>query len=183
MGFSRTRLWGRGVDGEHFRPGARDALPLPRPILLYVGRVAPEKNLSAFLEMPFEGSKVVIGDGPELETLQATFTDAHFLGRRPHHELSPFYDAADVFVFPSKTDTFGLVMLEAMACGCPVAAYPVPGPMNVVTPGVNGCLDTNLATACRQALSLDRDLVRETALRRSWRGVALDLLESLAPIA
>jgi glycosyltransferase involved in cell wall biosynthesis len=180
-GFVRTQLWERGVDMARFQPGARTALNLPGPVLLYVGRVAREKNLPAFLSMRFPGSKVVIGDGPELESLRSTFPDVHWLGRRRHEELAPYYDAADVFVFPSLTDTFGLVMLEAMACGCPVAAFPVAGPLNVVTQDVSGCLHTDLAAACRAALSLNRDAVRASALRRSWRSIAEDLLRYLVP--
>lgn len=180
-GIARTRLWSRGVDGERFKPGARDRLDLPRPILLYVGRVAPEKNLAAFLDMDHPGSRVVIGDGPEFARLKARHPQVHWLGRKDHAELPEFYDAADVFVFPSRTDTFGLVMLEAMACGCPVAAFPVTGPLNVVTPGVSGVLDEDLARACRQALALDRDLVRAEALKRSWRKIAEDLMSAFVP--
>jgi glycosyltransferase involved in cell wall biosynthesis len=181
-GFRRTRLWGRGVDAERFRPGARDALALPRPILLYVGRVAPEKNLSAFLALDHPGSRVVIGDGPELARLRARHPQVHWLGRQPHASLPAYYDAADVFVFPSRTDTFGLVMLEAMACGCPVAAYPTTGPINVVASGVSGVLDEDLARACRGALQLDRGRVRAEALQRSWRGIAEDLLAAFVPL-
>jgi len=181
-GFARTRIWSRGVDGAIFHPGARDALAhLPRPILLYVGRVAPEKNLEAFLSMSFPGSKAVAGDGPQFESLRARYPGVEWLGRRVHEQLPELYDAADVFVFPSRTDTFGLVMLEAMACGCPVAAFPVTGPVNVVEPGVTGVLDEDLRRACEGALQLDRARVRETALRRSWRAIALDLLGSLVP--
>ncbi len=180
-GFLRTRLWGRGVDGELFRPRLRDALPLPRPIQLYVGRVAPEKNLEAFLATAIPGTRVVVGDGPDRARLQARYPDELWLGRRAHEELPAFYDAADVFVFPSRTDTFGLVMLEAMACGCPVAAYPVAGPMHVVTPGVSGVIDKDLAAAIRGALFLDRARVRREALGRSWRSIARQLVAALVP--
>ena len=181
-GFARTRLWSRGVDGELFRPGTRNRLDLPRPILLYVGRVAPEKNLEAFLQLDFTGSRVVIGDGPERTRLQARFPNVLWLGPRPHEELPAFYDADDVFVFPSRTDTFGLVMLEAMACGCPVAAFPVPGPLHVVAPGVSGVLHEDLRSACHAALRLDRVSVREEALKRSWRAIAQELIAALVPI-
>ena len=181
-GFLRTRLWSRGVDAELFRPGARDHLDLPRPILLYVGRVAPEKNLEAFLNLDIPGSRVVIGDGPERERLQLRYPNVHWLGRHPHGRLPAFYDAADVFVFPSRTDTFGLVMLEAIACGCPIAAYPVAGPMQVVMAGVSGVLHENLRNACLAALSLDRRRVRQEALKRSWRTIAQQLAASLVPI-
>jgi len=180
-GYLRLRLWGRGVDGERFRPGARDRLDLPRPILIYVGRVAPEKNLAAFLEMSHPGSRVVIGDGPEYARLRARHPEVHWLGRINHVELPAYYDAADVFVFPSRTDTFGLVMLEAMACGCPVAAFPVAGPLSAVTPGVSGVLDEDLARACSGALLLDRERVRAEALKRSWRRIAEDLVASFVP--
>jgi len=182
-GFVRTRLWGRGVDGELFRPGARDQLAgLPRPIMLYVGRVAPEKNLDAFLSQDLPGTRVVIGDGPDRPRLQARYPGAVWLGRKRHEQLAGYYDAADVFVFPSRTDTFGLVMLEAMACGCPVAAYPESGPLHVVTPGVSGVLHTDLRQACIGALQLDRRLVRQAALQRSWRAIAQELIAAVVPI-
>jgi glycosyltransferase involved in cell wall biosynthesis len=182
-GFARTRIWGRGVDGEVFHPGARDALAgLPRPILLYVGRVAPEKNLEAFLGMPFPGSKAVAGDGPQRARLQARHPEVTWLGMRTHESLPALYDAADLFVFPSRTDTFGLVMLEAMACGCPVAAYPVTGPINVVEQGETGVLNEDLRRACEGALLLDRARVREVALRRSWSGIAQELLAAIVPL-
>ncbi|SPE21322.1 Glycosyltransferase [Burkholderiales bacterium] len=181
-GFARTRLWSRGVDGNLFRPGSRDRLALPRPILLYVGRIAPEKNLEAFLDLDFAGSRVVVGDGPERARLQAGHPNVLWLGRQAHEQLPAFYDAADVFVFPSRTDTFGLVMLEAMACGCPVAAFPVSGPLQVVEPGISGALHEDLRSACLAALQLDRALVREEALKRSWRKIAQELVAALVPI-
>ena len=182
MGFRRTRIWSRGVDGALFRPGRRDALDFPRPILLYVGRVAPEKNLEAFLSMPFAGTKVIAGDGPAYERLRAQHPEVRWLGRRSHESLPALYDSADCFVFPSRTDTFGLVMLEAMACGCPVAAFPVTGPVNVVLEGVSGSMHTDLRRACEAALTLDRGKVREEALRRSWRHIANQLLSAIVPL-
>jgi glycosyltransferase involved in cell wall biosynthesis len=182
-GIERTLLWSRGVDGRLFQPGLRDRLAhLPRPIFLYVGRVAPEKNLGAFLELNLPGSRVVVGDGPERARLQARYPDVHWLGKQSHEQLAAFYDAADVFVFPSRSDTFGLVMLEAMACGCPVAAYPEAGPANVVNPGVSGVLDRDLRTACLGALQRDRRQVRAEALKRSWRAIAQDLMAAVVPI-
>jgi glycosyltransferase involved in cell wall biosynthesis len=181
-GFDRTRVWGRGVDSLRFAPGPRDALDLPRPILLYAGRVAPEKNLEAFAALDLPGSRVVVGDGPDLARLRARYPDVHWLGGQPHDSLARYYRAADAFVFPSRTDTFGLVMLEAMACGCPVAAYPVTGPIDVVTPGVNGVLDQDLRRACQQALQLPRVQVREAVIKRSWTEIARDLLAVLVPI-
>jgi len=181
-GFDRTRVWGRGVDSLLFAPGPRNTLDLPRPILLYTGRVAPEKNLEAFAALDLPGSRVVVGDGPELTRLRARYPDVHWLGGQPHDSLAPYYCAADVFVFPSRTDTFGLVMLEAMACGCPVAAYPVTGPIDVVTAGVSGALDEDLRRACLQALQLSRSEVRTAAIQRSWTQIARDLLSMLVPI-
>jgi glycosyltransferase involved in cell wall biosynthesis len=181
-GFVRTRLWSRGVDGELFRPGARDRLDLPRPIMLYVGRVAPEKNLDAFLQLDLPGTRVVVGDGPDRIRLQQRYPGVVWIPRQAHDQLPAYYDAADVFVFPSRTDTFGLVMLEAMACGCPVAAFPEAGPSTVVTPGVSGVLDKDLRVACRAALQLDRRMVRAEALKRSWRAIAQELIAALVPI-
>jgi glycosyltransferase involved in cell wall biosynthesis len=181
-GFVRTRVWSRGVDSLRFAPGRRDGLELPRPIMLYAGRVAPEKNLEAFVALDLPGSRVVIGDGPALARLQAKYPDVHWLGRQPHDTLARYYDAADLFVFPSRTDTFGLVMLEAMACGCPVAAFPVTGPVDVVTPGVSGALNEDLRLACEQALALPRSRVRSAAVDRSWTAIARDLLAVLRPI-
>ncbi len=181
-GFARTRVWSRGVDAARFRPGLRDGLALPRPILLYAGRVAPEKNLDAFLQLDLPGTRVVIGDGPDLARLRARYPGVQWLGRQPHASLARYYDAADVFVFPSRTDTFGLVMLEAMACGCPVAAFPVTGPVDVVTPGVSGVLNEDLRGACEEALRLSRVRVRGCAVARSWTLIAQDLLSVLVPI-
>ncbi len=181
-GFSRTRLWSRGVDGEIFHPGARDRLDLPRPILLYVGRVAPEKNLDAFLALDLPGTRVVAGDGPDRARLQARYPGVVWLGVQAHEKLPAIYDAADVFVFPSRTDTFGLVMLEAMACGCPVAAFPETGPRNVVASGLSGILDPDLRSAILACLGLDRAQVREEALKRSWRAIAEQLLAAVVPI-
>src|SRR5262249_55419757 len=129
-GFTNLVRWGRGVDTTLFRPRDKSLLSLPRPIAAYAGRIAVEKNLEAFLEMPWEGSKVLIGDGPELARLRVQYPHAHFLGFKFGEDLARHVAAADVFVFPSRTDTFGLVLLEAMACGVPVAAYPVTGPID-----------------------------------------------------
>ncbi len=189
QGFTRAQLWPRGVDTETFMPApaARDALDraagraLPRPIFLSVGRVAPEKNLEAFLRLPLPGSQVVVGDGPALAALRKRYPQAVWLGTHKHDALGPLYAAADVFVFPSHTDTFGLVMLEAMACGTPVAAFPVTGPLDVVDAGRTGVLDTDLERACLAALALPRDAVREAALRHAWRDCAITLGNALVP--
>ncbi|MBN9428016.1 MAG: glycosyltransferase family 1 protein [Burkholderiales bacterium] len=168
-GFERTELWGRGVDTELFSPAPSNVFDgLPRPIFLSVGRVAIEKNLDAFLRLPLPGSKVIIGDGPRRALLQRRFPDAIFLGARAHAELPAFYRAADVFVFPSLTDTFGLVLLEAMGCGLPVAAYPVAGPLDVVGDSGAGVLRDDLREACMAALAIDRDHARRHAMSRTW---------------
>lgn len=126
-GFTALRPWTRGVDTNHFRPEKRIDLGFPRPVFLSVGRIAIEKNLPAFLDLDLPGSKIVVGEGPELARLKTRYPKAHFLGRRPNGELAEFYASADVFVFPSRTDTFGNVIIEALASGTPVAAYPVTG--------------------------------------------------------
>ncbi|WP_434644632.1 glycosyltransferase family 4 protein [Achromobacter piechaudii] len=183
-GLANLQVWSRGVDAHKFQPLARTALAhLPRPIFLSVGRVAREKNLDAFLSLDLPGSKVVVGAGPDQARLQKRFPDAVFLGMQQDDALPSLYSAADVFVFPSLTDTFGLVMLEAMACGTPVAAFRSEAPLAVVEQGVTGCLDDDLAHACRAALSLDRHAVRAHALTRSWDGVAAALLDALVPLS
>jgi glycosyltransferase involved in cell wall biosynthesis len=180
LGFERVVCWTRGVDTEQFRPRAEDFYGLPRPIFLYAGRVAVEKNLEAFLAIELPGSKVIVGDGPARASLERRFPDVHWAGFRFGEDLACHYAGADVFVFPSRTDTFGIVMLEANACGLPVAAYPVPGPVDVVRSGSNGFLHPDLGTACLAALSLDRGQCRQWAERHSWRRCADILLENLA---
>lgn len=170
-GFANLAHWPRGVDTDLFRPGPRiafDALGLPRPYWLSIGRVAAEKNLDAFLSLSLPGTKIVVGDGPERAKLEARFPEAVFLGARAHDALTPLYAAADVFVFPSRTDTFGLVLLEAMACGTPVAAYPVCGPNDVVGGSGAGVIDTDLRRACHRALRIRRDRPRAHAMSFSW---------------
>jgi glycosyltransferase involved in cell wall biosynthesis len=167
-GFNNLANWKRGVDTELFRPGRKDFLSLPRPIAAYVGRVSVEKNIEAFLRMSWHGSKIVIGDGPERARLQAQYPGTVFTGFRFGEDLAAHLAAADVMVFPSRTDTFGLVNLEAMACGVPVAAYPVTGPIDVIEDGVTGALDEDLADAARRALALDPTVCREHALRFGW---------------
>jgi glycosyltransferase involved in cell wall biosynthesis len=179
-GFGNVVIWSRGVDTELFRPLGRDFLDLPRPICIYVGRVAVEKNLEAMLEADLPGSKLIVGDGPDLEKLRRQFPDAHFAGYKFGEELAQHLSAADVFVFPSRTDTFGLVMLEAMACGTPVAAYPVTGPVDVVTEGFSGCLDEDIAVATRRALDLSREDCRKAALERTWDRATAQFMSHLA---
>jgi glycosyltransferase involved in cell wall biosynthesis len=167
-GFENVVIWSRGVDTHAFRPCGRDHLALPRPIWIYAGRIAVEKNIEAYLGADLPGSKVVVGDGPDTARLRRAFPDAHFVGYKFGTELAQCLSSADVFVFPSRTDTFGLVMLEAMACGTPVAGYPVTGPIDVVEHRVSGWLDGNLETAAHQALGLSRDAARAAALERTW---------------
>lgn len=167
-GFERLAVWPGAVDTALFRPRDKDALDLPRPISMYMGRVAPEKNIEAFLELDLPGSQVVVGGGPALEALKRRYPGVHFLGYRHGEDLARTLAAADVFVFPSRTDTFGLVILEAQACGVPVAAYPVPGPLDLITDGANGALDENLADAVFRALAVAPEDCTENAGRYTW---------------
>jgi glycosyltransferase involved in cell wall biosynthesis len=169
-GMQRLIVWGRGVDANAFKPRPRRARTRPR--LLYAGRIAVEKNLEAFLTMPFDADKVIVGDGPAREALQQRFPDAEWVGYKYGSKLADYYSDADAFVFPSKTDTFGLVMLEAMACGTPVAAFPVTGPADVVIDGVNGALDADLQRATMRALLVDRAACRAYAEGNAWRSIA-----------
>ncbi len=180
-GFRNLAIWRRGVDTELFRPRDKSALTLPRPIAAYVGRVAVEKNVGAFLAMPWHGSKVVIGDGPARVPLQRDHPDAEFLGFRIGEDLARLLAAADVMVFPSRTDTFGLVNLEAAACGVPVAAYPVTGPIDVIEDGVSGVLDEDLSAAARRALDLDPRACRRRALDFDWETCSREFVANLAP--
>ena len=167
-GFNNVVIWSRGVDAKLFRPCGRAHLDARRPISIYVGRVAVEKNLEAFLEASLPGTKVIVGDGPDLAKLRMRHPDARFVGYKFGQDLAEHLSSADVFVFPSRTDTFGLVMLEAMACGTPVAAFPVTGPIDVVQDGYSGALDESLERAVTRALALDRDHCRAAALERTW---------------
>lgn len=181
--FRNVHIWSRGVDTELFRPCGREHLHLPRPIWLYAGRVAVEKNLEAFLGTELGGSKVVVGGGPDLARLRLKYPGTHFVGYKFGQELAQHMSSADVFVFPSRTDTFGLVMLEAMACGTPVAAYPVTGPIDVVREGINGCLDDDLASAAERALQVARDSCRDASLAYTWERATGQFLAQLAPFA
>jgi glycosyltransferase involved in cell wall biosynthesis len=167
-GFGNIGLWTRGVDTDQFKPQPAADLALPRPIFLSVGRIAVEKNLEAFLSLPLPGSKVVIGAGPQEAELRRQFPDAVFLGLIEGAALAAHMAAADVFVFPSKTDTFGIVQLEALACGVPVAAYPVTGPKDVIGSAPVGALNDDLQLACMEALRISREACRAFALTRSW---------------
>lgn len=178
-GFRNVRIWSRGVDVEKFRPIADATLDFPRPVWLYVGRVAIEKNIEAFLDLDLPGTKVVIGDGPARAQLERRYPKARFLGPKTGEELVRHYAASDVFVFPSKTDTFGLVMLEALACGVPVAAFPVQGPRDVVGGAPVAALDEDLRQACLRAAAIPRDACRAFALTRSWRSCTEQFLSNL----
>lgn len=180
-GFERMLVWGRGVDTQLFKPNGKAANDPVNPRFLYVGRVAVEKNIEAFLRLDLPGEKIIVGDGPSRRGLEKQYPRTHFVGYKYGAELAQYYGSTDVFVFPSRTDTFGLVMLEAMACGTPVAAFPVPGPIDVVTPGVTGILDNNLQSAALRALTLSRSACRDFALSRSWRACAQTMLENLVP--
>jgi glycosyltransferase involved in cell wall biosynthesis len=179
-GIKRTHLWPLGVDLEQFNPEVPphpDLADLPRPILLNVGRVAVEKNIEAFLKLDVAGTKVVVGGGPALDLLKSQFPGVRFLGPKSGAELASTYTAADVFVFPSRTDTFGLVNIEALACGLPIAAFPVPGPIDILGPvgaGTHGgkrrigALDEDLGRAVGKALTADRGAAAAEARIYSW---------------
>lgn len=171
-GFEHVRLWTRGVDTEFYRPDRKPVLDLQRPIFLSVGRVAVEKNLPAFLDLDLPGSKVVVGDGPGLAALRERYPNVHFLGMHTGNALAHIYASCDVFVFPSRTDTFGIVLLEALASGLPVAAYNVTGPADVFADGVGGVLSDDLREAAIAALTVDRETARRKATTYSWAACA-----------
>jgi glycosyltransferase involved in cell wall biosynthesis len=177
-GFDRVRLWSRGVNHALFRPRTERALDLPGPIFLCVGRVAVEKNLEALLSLDLPGSTVIVGDGPARAALERRYPHAHFLGERHGEVLAQIYASADVFVFPSRTDTFGIVLIEAMASGLPVAAFPVPGPIDVVDAQA-GVLNEDLRAACLKALKIPREAAREYSLRFTWRESARQFLDNI----
>ncbi len=179
-GFKRILRWSRGVDHDTFHSGAAVALDFPRPIFLYAGRLAIEKNIDAFLALDLPGTKVVAGDGPERRRLEAQYPDARFLGVNSSEELAKLYAGADVFVFPSRTDTFGMVLIEAMACGAPVAAYPTPGPLDVVGGSGAGVLDEDLRRAALKALEIDRRIPARYAQIFTWENSARQFLDSVS---
>lgn len=179
-GFRRLLRWSRGVDHELFSPAARTTLDFPRPLFLYAGRLAVEKNVEAFLSLDLPGTKLVAGDGPARAALQARFPQARFLGLKNPAELAALYASSDVFVFPSRTDTFGMVLLEAMACGLPVAAYPVMGPLDVVGSSGAGALDEDLRAAALAALEIPHEAARAHALTFTWDNCARQFLDNIA---
>lgn len=181
-GFHNLKIWSRGVDVDTFRPIPDATLPYPKPIWLYVGRIAIEKNIEAFLKLDLPGTKVIVGDGPARAELTARYPDVKFLGPKTGEDLVRHYAASDVFVFPSLTDTFGLVLLEALACGVPVAGYPVQGPKDVIGDAPAGALDNDLRAACLRALEIPRKTARAFALTRSWRACTEQFLANLPVI-
>jgi glycosyltransferase involved in cell wall biosynthesis len=181
-GFRNLVAWTRGVDVTQFHPRDKGFLTMPRPIFLYVGRVAVEKNIGAFLDLHLPGSKLVVGDGPQLAELKNAHPDVHFVGAKHGEELAEYYAASDVFVFPSRTDTFGLVILEALASGLPVAGYNVMGPKDVIGGSGVGALADDLGEAALAALNLSPARCREFSLRYSWRASAEQFARNLEPL-
>ncbi len=182
-GFSLLRPWTHGVDLALFRPLPGADLELPRPVWLHVGRISYEKNLEEFLRLPLPGSKVVYGTGPLLAPYQRKYRDVHWRGVVPRHELPHIYSAADCFVFPGRSETFGLVMLEALACGTPVAAYPVAGPLDVIGDSPGGVLDDNLQRAALRALQVPREAARARAQAFGWDEFCVQFLAHLVRLA
>jgi len=182
-GFDNVVIWSRGVDLEIFKPQPSKVLNSAHPIFLYVGRVAVEKNIEAFLEIDLPGSKWVVGDGPALKEIKEKYPLVNYLGVLNQYQLAEVYAAADVFVFPSKTDTFGLVLLEAMACGLPVAAYPVTGPIDVLGNSSAGVMHEDLRIACMEALRIPRETARAHAEKFSWKAASEQFAHHLKPVA
>lgn len=178
-GFLNLMRWSRGVDHTVFRPIPPAPFDLPKPVFVYVGRVAIEKNIEAFLDLDLPGSKLVVGGGPQLASLARRYPEAVFTGAKLGEDLVAHYCAGDVFVFPSLTDTFGNVILEALACGLPVAAFPVTGPVDILTDPQVGVVDDDLQAACLTALDLSKDRCREFALQFTWRKCAEQFLDNL----
>lgn len=178
-GFRNIRPWTRGVDAELFKPRPVRLFGSEQPVFLYVGRVSREKNIEAFLHAKLPGLKVVVGSGPHLTTLSTQFPAVRFVGRKTGEDLARHFASADVFVFPSRTDTFGLVILEAMASGLPVAAYPVTGPADIIENGLSGCIHDDLEKAALLALSLDRRAPRRRALQFTWAETARLFIDNI----
>lgn len=181
-GFRNLATWTRGIDPALFRPVAPAPLDLPRPVFMTVSRIAPEKGLEAFLDLDLPGSKLVVGDGPSLPQLRGRYPAVRFAGLRTGDDLAAHYAAGDVFVFPSRTDTFGVVLIEAMACGLPVAAFPEPGPLDVVADSGAGVVSHDLRLACLRALSIGRQAALARARDFTWGRCAEVFLETVVPV-
>ena len=182
-GFRNLSIWSRGVDANRFRPGPKTWFTdLPGPHLLYVGRVAAEKNIDAFLSLDLPGTKIVTGDGPDRAHLQRIYPRTVFLGYRHGEELGAIYRSADLLVFPSRTDTFGNVITEALASGTPIAAYPVTGPLDVLTGSSAGALDADLGQAVQRAMLLSREDARAHGERFTWQVSAAQFASALVPL-
>ena len=182
-GFGHLGIWTRGVDTDLFRPDRAIDLDVPRPIFISVGRVAVEKNIEAFLALDLPGTKMVIGTGPKADELKRRFPEAKFLGQLENGALASHLAAADVFVFPSRTDTFGVVQLEALASGVPVAAFPVTGPKDVIGERPIGVLNEDLGAACLEALAVSRQACRAFALNHSWENSARQFIGHVRKVA
>jgi glycosyltransferase involved in cell wall biosynthesis len=178
-GFHRLMRWSRGVDHSLFNPSKAIALDLRRPIFLYAGRLAPEKNIEAFLSLDLPGTKLIAGDGPSRRALQARYPAAHFIGMQRREALAVYYASSDVFVLPSLTETFGNVLIEALACGLPVAALPVAGPRDVIGTSGTGVLDMDLRAACLGALEIPREKARAHALNFTWAKSARQFFDNI----
>lgn len=181
-GFTNAVIWTRGVDTKLFNCRRKPALKLEKPVMVYVGRVSLEKNIEAFLDLDIPGSKLVVGGGPQLEKMQNKYPNVTFTGAKFGEDLAAHYRSGDIFVFPSKTDTFGLVMLEALACGLPVAAYPVTGPIDVLDGCVSGKINDDLAVAVEQALKADSKAARAHAMKFSWQACSEIFLSHLTTL-
>lgn len=181
-GYQHLARWSRGVDTELFRPRTKDFIQDQRPIFMYTGRVAVEKNIEAFLKLELPGTKYVVGDGSQRDVLEKKYTDVRFTGYQQGENLARFMAAADVFVFPSRTDTFGVVLLEALASGVPVAAYPVQAPSDVITDAAVGVLNDDLQQAALTALSLTPQSCRNYALEYTWEKCTQQFVDNLVPM-
>jgi glycosyltransferase involved in cell wall biosynthesis len=182
-GFNNLVIWSRGVDAELFRPREKNLIDLPRPVFAYLGRVAVEKNVESFLKLDLPGTKYVIGDGPDLGKMKQRYPEVRFAGFKTGEELARHLACADVLVFPSRTDTFGLVVIEALACGVPVAAYPVRGPGDIIVNGETGYLDEDLRQAAMKALALSPERARAGALSYTWEACTQQFVAALAAAA